>query len=47
MSKVEGHGKLDIKIKNGKVEYAKLKITESKRFYTQAIGTSSRSRCRS
>ncbi len=37
MSKVEGHGKLDIKIKNGKVEYAKLKITESKRFYTQAI----------
>ncbi|MDE1865049.1 MAG: nickel-dependent hydrogenase large subunit [Candidatus Micrarchaeota archaeon] len=37
MSKVEGHGKLDIKVKNGKVEYAKLKITESKRFYTQAI----------
>jgi sulfhydrogenase subunit alpha len=37
MSKVEGHGKLDIKVKGGKVEYAKLKITESKRFYTQAI----------
>ena len=34
---MEGHGQLDIKVKGGKVEYAKLKITESKRFYTQAI----------
>ncbi len=37
ISKVEGHGKLDVKVKGGKVEYVKLKITESKRFYTQAI----------
>jgi coenzyme F420-reducing hydrogenase alpha subunit len=37
MSKMEGHGSLNIKIKDGKVAYAKLKITESKRFYTQAI----------
>lgn len=37
MSKMEGHGSLDIKLKGGKVIYAKLKITESKRFYTQAI----------
>ena len=34
---MEGHGSLAIKIKNQKVEYVKLKITESKRFYTQAI----------
>ncbi len=37
ITKVEGHGKLDIKIKDKKVEYVRLKITESKRFYTQAI----------
>jgi coenzyme F420-reducing hydrogenase alpha subunit len=37
ISKIEGHGSLDIKIKDGKVKYVKLKITESKRFYTQAI----------
>jgi coenzyme F420-reducing hydrogenase alpha subunit len=37
ISKIEGHGSLDIKIENGKVKYVKLKITESKRFYTQAI----------
>ncbi len=37
MSKMEGHGSIDIKLKGGKVAYAKLKITESKRFYTQAI----------
>lgn len=37
ITKIEGHGSLDIKIKDGKVKYVKLKITESKRFYTQAI----------
>ena len=37
ITKIEGHGSLDIKIKDNKVKYVKLKITESKRFYTQAI----------
>lgn len=37
LSKIEGHCNLDIKIKDGKVEYTKLAIAESKRFYTQAI----------
>ena len=37
LTKMEGHGSLDIMIRNGKVKYVKLKITESKRFYTQAI----------
>jgi coenzyme F420-reducing hydrogenase alpha subunit len=37
ITKMEGHGSLDIKIVNKKVKYVKLKITESKRFYTQAI----------
>lgn len=37
ITKIEGHGSLDIKIKDKKVKYVKLKITESKRFYTQAI----------
>ncbi len=37
ISKMEGHGSLDIKVKDGKVEHVKLSITESKRFYTQAI----------
>jgi coenzyme F420-reducing hydrogenase alpha subunit len=37
ISKVEGHGSLDIKVKGNAVKYVKLSITESKRFYTQAI----------
>ena len=37
ISKIEGHGSVDIKIKDDKVSSVKLKITESKRFYTQAI----------
>ncbi len=37
IAKTEGHSNLDIKVKDNKVEYVKLKITESKRFYTQAI----------
>jgi coenzyme F420-reducing hydrogenase alpha subunit len=37
ISKIEGHGEVDISIKNGKVKKVKLMITEGKRFYTQAI----------
>jgi coenzyme F420-reducing hydrogenase alpha subunit len=37
ISKIEGHGSLDIKIADGKVKYVKLKIIENKRFFTQAI----------
>ncbi|VVB77383.1 Sulfhydrogenase 1 subunit alpha [uncultured archaeon] len=37
ISKIEGHGSLDIRIKDKKVKEVTLKITESKRFYTQAI----------
>lgn len=37
LSKIEGHGSVDIKIENGKVKDARLKIVESKRFYTQAV----------
>jgi coenzyme F420-reducing hydrogenase alpha subunit len=37
ITKIEGHGSVDIKVENGRVKYVKLKITESKRFYTQAI----------
>jgi len=37
LTKVEGHTDLHIKVRKGKVEDAKLKIMENKRFYTQAI----------
>jgi len=37
LSKIEGHASLDVKVSNGKVENVKLKISENKRFYTQAI----------
>ncbi|MEM5799831.1 MAG: nickel-dependent hydrogenase large subunit [Candidatus Aenigmatarchaeota archaeon] len=37
ISKTEGHADLEIKVRNGKVEDVKLKISENKRFYTQAI----------
>jgi len=37
LSKIEGHASLDVKVRKGKVEKVKLKISESKRFYTQAI----------
>jgi coenzyme F420-reducing hydrogenase alpha subunit len=37
ITKLEGHGSLAIKVKDKKVTYVKLKILESKRFYTQAI----------
>lgn len=37
LSKIEGHTNLNVKVREGKVEYVKLKISENKRFYTQAI----------
>lgn len=37
MSKIEGRGTLEIKVRNNEVKKVKLKITENKRFYTQAI----------
>ncbi len=37
LSKIEGHTNLDVKVRNGKVEHVQLKISENKRFYTQAI----------
>jgi sulfhydrogenase subunit alpha len=37
LSKIEGHTDLDVKVRNGKVEDINLKISENKRFYTQAI----------
>jgi len=37
ISKTEGHADLEIRVRSGKVEDVKLKISENKRFYTQAI----------
>ncbi|MEM4348367.1 MAG: nickel-dependent hydrogenase large subunit [Candidatus Anstonellaceae archaeon] len=37
LSKIEGHTDLEVKVKNGVVQYAHLKISESKRFFTQAV----------
>lgn len=37
LSKIEGHADLVITVKNNKVEDVKLKITEHKRFFTQAM----------
>ena len=37
LSKIEGHTDLDVQVRNGKVKYVHLKISENKRFYTQAI----------
>lgn len=37
ISKIEGNASLEIKIRKGEVKKVKLKITENKRFYTQAI----------
>ncbi|MGE5863387.1 MAG: Ni/Fe hydrogenase subunit alpha [Nitrososphaerales archaeon] len=37
LSKTEGHADLQVKVRNGKVEDVKLKISENKRFYTQAV----------
>lgn len=37
ISKIEGHAEVDVKVISGEVKYAKLKISENKRFYVQAI----------
>ena len=37
LSKIEGHGQLDLKVRNGRVEQLRFKIVENKRFYTKAI----------
>lgn len=37
LSKIEGHADLDISVKNGKVTNVKLRISENKRFFTQAV----------
>lgn len=37
ISKTEGHADLEVKVRNGVVEDVKLKISENKRFYTQAV----------
>jgi len=37
LSKIEGHASLDVKVRKNKVEKVRLKISENKRFYTQAI----------
>ncbi|VVB98497.1 Sulfhydrogenase 1 subunit alpha [uncultured archaeon] len=37
LSKIEGHTDLDVKVRDGKVQDVKLRISENKRFYTQAV----------
>ncbi len=37
ISKTEGHADLEVKVRDGMVDYVKLKINENKRFYTQAV----------
>ncbi|MEM3030856.1 MAG: nickel-dependent hydrogenase large subunit [Candidatus Micrarchaeia archaeon] len=37
ISKIEGHAGLDIRVRNKRVEDVRLRISENKRFYTQAI----------
>jgi len=37
ITKVEGSAGLEVKVKDGKIEYVKFKIQDYKRFYTQAI----------
>ncbi|MCX8195192.1 MAG: nickel-dependent hydrogenase large subunit [Candidatus Micrarchaeota archaeon] len=37
LSKIEGHTDLEVRVKDGKVQYAHLKISESKRFFTQGV----------
>jgi coenzyme F420-reducing hydrogenase alpha subunit len=37
LTKVEGAASLDLRVREGKVEYARFAITESKRFYTEAM----------
>ena len=37
ISKIEGHANLDLRIKDGKTLYCKLRVSEGKRFITKAI----------
>ena len=37
LSKIEGHTDLEVRVKDGVVQYAHLKIGESKRFFTQGV----------
>ena len=37
LSKIEGHASLDIKVRRSKIESVHLKISENKRFFTQAL----------
>ena len=37
LSKIEGHTDLDVEVKGGKVVNSKLKISENKRFFTEAV----------
>ena len=37
LSKIEGHASLDVRVRDDKVEYVKLGITENQRFYEQAV----------
>ena len=37
LSKIEGHTDLEVRVKDGTVQYAHLKISESKRFFTQGV----------
>jgi len=37
ISKIEGHTHMDLKVRDGKVTECKLKISENKRFFTQAV----------
>lgn len=37
LSKIEGHTDLEVRVKDGKVQHAHLKISESKRFFTQGV----------
>lgn len=37
ITKMEGHANLDVRVREGKVEYCKFSITENQRFYEQAV----------
>jgi len=37
LSKIEGHADLEVRVKEGKVQHARLKISEAKRFFTQGV----------
>ena len=37
IAKTEGHSNVEVRVRDGKVEYAKFEVTENQRFYEQAI----------